>query len=162
MLGWRTTAKQLPHHLRNGRDCVILTYSHQEPEVQATTRYGGLPYWSRRQPWQSCRACKLVRPQPLTSSSVSWTSATREHAVVFQGTCIVCHLCSSCWPNAADARDDEAAIVEAYRQRSGLIPLRNHLEGLRYSLHNGWSLTWQGAASLPKTWWLAADNPYHA
>ena len=130
-------------HLRNGRDCVIFTYSHQEPEDQATTRYGGLPYWSRRQPWPICRACSLVRPQPLQFVGQLDFRHPRTRSGV-PGDVLVFHLCSSCWPNAADARDDEAAIVEAYRQRSGLLPLPNLPEGLRYSLHNGWSLTWQG------------------
>jgi hypothetical protein len=86
-----THAAQIAPYLQDGRDCIIFTFSRQKPVDRMTTRIGGLPYWSREQPWPVCKACG----QPLIFLAQLDFRASQVRPTV-HGDVLTFHGCSNC------------------------------------------------------------------
>lgn len=94
---FQVNAEEVAPYLQDGRDCIIFTFSRQEPSDRMTTRVGGLPYWPREQPWPACGGCS----QLLTFAAQLDFRDPRIRPTV-PGDVLTFHYCFSCFPWSPD------------------------------------------------------------
>src|SRR5690348_4120854 len=92
-------AAQVDAYLEDGRECIIFTFSRQEPADRMATRIGGLPYWPRERPWPICKECR----RPLVFAAQLDFRDPRGRSTV-PGDGLTFHDCYSCFPWSPDDR----------------------------------------------------------